>query len=62
MKIYPEDKILNLTHIKKADDLEYNIICGIIWGSLICICLCVLLIIIITVLIDNNIKDNSESY
>lgn len=42
--------------------MEYNIMCDVIWGFLICICYCVLLIVIITVFIDNNIKDNSESY
>ena len=55
MKIYPEN-------YKKANDMEYSIMCGVIWGSLICVCLCVILLVIITLLIDNNIKDNSQSY
>ena len=55
MKIYPEN-------YKKANDMEYNIMCTVIWGFLISICLCVILLVIITLLIDNNIKDNSLSY
>lgn len=53
MKVYPEN-------YKKANDMEYNIMCGVIWGSLICACLCIIFLVIIMLLIDN--KDNSESY
>lgn len=52
MKVYPSS-------YKKAEDLEFNILLGVICGALICIFCMVSLIVILVVINEKN--DNSLS-